>query len=160
MSLWTRMANVFREAQVNREIDEELEAHVAEAMASGRDAEEAQRALGSPLRHREESRDARLLAWMADFAQDVRYAMRTLGRRPGFAAVALLTLALGSGATTVMFKVINGVLLRPLPYAHPGRLVSLQEKTEQATHYGNLWAFAYPNFQDCKRESKTLDLAA
>ena len=160
MSLWTRMANVFREAQVNREIDEELEAHVAEAMASGRDGEEARRALGSPLRHREESRDARLLAWMADFTQDVRYALRTLGRRPGFAAVALLTLALGSGATTVMFTVINGVLLRPLRYAHPGRLVSLQEKTEQATHYGNLRAFAYPNFQDCKRESKTLDLAA
>ncbi len=160
MSLWMRMANVFRTARVNREIDEELESHVAEAMAAGRDAAEARRALGSPLRHREESRDARLVAWMADFAQDVRYALRTLGRRPGFAAVALLTLALGSGATTVMFTVINGVLLRPLPYAQPGRLVSLQERTEQATQYGNLWAFAYPNFQDCKRESKTLDLAA
>ena len=160
MSLWTRMANVFREARVNREIDEELEAHVAEAMASGRDATEARRALGSPLRHREESRDARLVAWLADFAQDVRYALRTLGRRPGFAVVALLTLALGSGATTVMFTVINGVLLRPLPYAQPARLVSLKEKTEQSTIYGNLWAFAYPNFQDCKRDSKTLDLAA
>ena len=160
MSLWMRIVNVFREARVNREIDEELESHVAEAMASGRDAAEVRRALGSPLRHREESRDARLVAWMADFAQDVRYALRTLGRRPGFAAVALLTLALGSGATTVMFTVINGVLLRPLPYAQPGRLVSLQERTEKATQYGNLWAFAYPNFQDCKRESKTLDLAA
>ena len=160
MSLWTRVANAFRGARVNREIDEELEAHVAEAMASGRTAAEARRALGSPLRHREESRDAKLVGWMADFTQDVRYALRTLGRRPGFAAVALLTLALGSGATTVMFTVINGVLLRPLPYAQPGRLVTLQEKTDQATHYGNLWAFAYLNFQDCKRESKTLDLAA
>jgi hypothetical protein len=160
MSLWTRVANVFRGERVNREIDEELKAHVEEALASGRDAAEARRALGSPLRHREESRDARLVAWMADFTQDVRYALRTLGRRPGFAAVALLTLALGSGATTVMFTVLNGVLLRPLPYAHPGRLVSLQEKTEKATQYGNLWALAYPNYQDCKRDSKTLDLAA
>src|SRR4029077_246486 len=75
MSLWTRMANVFQEAQVNREIDDELEAHVAEAMASGRDAEEARRALGSPLRHREESRDARLVRWLADFTQDVRFAL-------------------------------------------------------------------------------------
>ncbi len=160
MSLWTRVANVFRGERLNREIDEELEAHVAEALASGREAAEARRALGSSLRHREESRDVRMVAWMTDLTQDVRYALRTLWRRPGFAAVALLTLALGSGATTVMFTVINGVLLRPLPYAQPERLVSLREKTEQATIYGNLWAFAYPNYQDCKRDSKTLDLAA
>jgi predicted permease len=160
MSQWKRMANVFRGERVNREIDEELEAHVAEAMAEGRGAEEARRALGSALRHREESRDVRLVGWLDDLAQDIRYALRTLGRRPGFAAVALMTLALGSGATTVMFTVINGVLLRPLPYRQPGRLVTLQEKTEQSTQYGNLWAFAYPNLQDCKRESRALDVAA
>lgn len=160
MSLWKRTANVFRGERVNREIDEELEAHVAEAMAEGRGAEEARRALGSPLRHREESRDVRLLGWLDDLAQDIRYALRTMGRRPGFATVALMTLALGSGATTIMFTVINGVLLRPLPYGGPGRLVTVQEKTEQSTQYGNLWAFAYPNLQDCKRESKTLDVAA
>jgi len=151
MSLGKRMANVFRGERVNREIDEELEAHVAEAIAEGRDAEEARRALGSALRHREESRDVRLVGWMDDLAQDIRYALRTLGRKPGFAAVSLITLALGSGATTVMFTVINGVLLRPLPYSEPGRLVTVQEKTEQSTQYGNLWAFAYPNLQDCKR---------
>ncbi len=160
MSLWLRMANVFRAEKLNREIDEELEAHIAEAMEEGRDAAEVRRAMGSSLRHREESRDVRLVVWMDDLAQDVRYALRTLGRRPGFAAVALLTLALGSGTTTAMFTVINGVLLRPLPYGEPKRLVTVQEKTEQATQYGNLWAFAYPNLQDCKRESKTLDLAA
>ena len=63
--------------------------------------------------------------------QDFRYALRTLWQRPGFAAVVLLTLALGSGATTVMFTVVNGVLLKPLPYAQPSRLVTLQEKTEK-----------------------------
>jgi len=77
----------------------------SEAMASGRDAEEARRALGSPLRHREESRDARLVGWMADFTQDVRFALRTVGRRPGFASV--LTLALGIGASTAIFSVIE-----------------------------------------------------
>jgi predicted permease len=160
MSLWKRMVNVIRGERVNREIDDELEAHVAEAIAEGRDAEEARRALGSALRHREESRDVRLVGWMDDLVHDIRYALRTLGRRPGFAAVALMTLALGSGATTVMFTVVNGVLFRPLPYGQPGRLVTLQEKTEQSTQYGNLWAFAYPNLQDCKRESRTLDVAA
>ena len=88
--------------------------------------------------------------------QDLRYALRTLRRMPGFAAVALLTLALGSGATTVMFTVINGVLLKPLPYADPDRLVTLQEKTEKATQFGNLWSLAYPNFLDCKNQTHSL----
>jgi hypothetical protein len=95
----------------------------SEAMASGRDAEEARRALGSPLRHREESRDARLVGWLADFTQDVRFALRTLGRRPGFASMALLTLALGIGASTAIFSVIENVLLAPFPYKDAGRLV-------------------------------------
>ena len=70
------------------------------------------------------------------------------------------TLALGIGATTVMFTVINGVLLKPLPYPEPGRLIQLQEKTEKPTQFGDLWAFAYPNFLDAKRESRSLDMAA
>ena len=49
-----------------------------------------------------------------------------------------------------MFTVINGVLLKPLPYAEPDKLVTLQEKTEKATQFGNLWSVAYPNFLDCK----------
>jgi len=71
-----------------------------------------------------------------------------------------LTLALGIGATTVMFTVINGVLLKPLPYPNPDTLVRLQEKTEETTAMGNLWAFAYPNFLDCKRASRSLSMTA
>jgi len=74
--------------------------------------------------------------------------------------VALLTLALGSGATTVMFTVINGVLLKPLPYAQPDRLVTVQEKTEKATQFGNLWSPAYLNYLDCKSQSHSLAMAA
>jgi len=85
--------------------------------------------------------------------RDIRFAFRVLTRQPVFLIVAVLTLALGTGATTVMFTVINGVLLKPLPFSDPGRLVLVQEQTDTSTIFGNLWAFAYPNYLDCKRES-------
>ena len=64
MSLWTRLRNTFRNERLQREIDEELESHIAEAIAQGRDPDEARRAFGSLLRHRESSRDARLITWV------------------------------------------------------------------------------------------------
>lgn len=88
--------------------------------------------------------------------RDLRYAFRSFRKRPGFVAVALLTLALGIGATTVMFTVINGVLLKPLSYPAPDQLVTLHENTEK---YGDLW-FSYPDFLDCQQQSRSLALAA
>ncbi|HKE28060.1 MAG TPA: ABC transporter permease [Bryobacteraceae bacterium] len=97
---------------------------------------------------------------LADLAQDVRYSLRGLRQRPAFAAIALATLALGIGATTVIFTLFDGVLLKPLPYAHPERLVRLQEQTDWSTAFGNLWGFTYPNFLDCARQSHTVSMAA
>jgi putative ABC transport system permease protein len=122
MSLWTRMANVFRGERVNREIDEELEAHVAEAMASGRDAEEARRALGSPLRHREESRDARIVTWLDSLRADAVFGWRQLKKTKVTSAAAILSLALAIGACTAAFRLIDALLLRPLPVAGTERL--------------------------------------
>ncbi len=136
----------------------------ADLIAHGHDPAEARRearvALGGPEQVKEKCRDARGTRWLEDFWQDFRYALRTLRQKPGFAVVALLTLALGTGATTVMFTVINGVLLKPLPYREPGRLVTLQEQTDWSTQWGNVWAFTYPNFLDCKRESRSLNMTA
>jgi putative ABC transport system permease protein len=165
MSWWHRL---WRRAQMEEQLEEELrfhlEQHEADLMARGHTAAEARRlarlALGGPEQVKEACRDARGTRWLEDLWQDVRYALRTLRQRPGFAAVALLTLALGTGATTVMFTVINGVLLKPLPYADPGRLVRVQEKTDYSTPWGDLWAFTYPNFRDCQGGSRSLDLAA
>jgi predicted permease len=155
-----------KDEQLEKELRFHLEQHIADLVARGCDPEEARRQaridLGGPEQVKEQCRDARRTRWLADFWQDVRYALRTLRQKPGFAAVALLTLALGTGATTVMFTVINGVLLKPLPYADPGRLFKVDEQTKGTNDYrwGDRWAFAYPNFLDCKRESRSLDLAA
>jgi predicted permease len=122
MSLWTRIANVFRTERVNREIDEELEAHVAEAMASGRDAAEARRALGSALRHREESRDARIVSWLDSLRADAVSGWRQLRKTKVTSAAAILSLALAIGACTAAFRLIDALLLRPLPVAGTERL--------------------------------------
>ena len=152
------------EDRLDKELRFHLEQHIADLIAQGHTPQEARRiarmSLGGPEQVKEECRDARPTRWLHDLAQDFRYALRTLQQKPGFAAVALLTLALGCGATTVMFTVINGVLLRPLPYPRANRLLRLQEKTKQATRFGNLWAFAYPNYFDCRREVRSLDMAA
>ncbi|HSK45393.1 MAG TPA: permease prefix domain 1-containing protein, partial [Candidatus Binatia bacterium] len=125
-----------QDSDLTRELDAHLAHQVDENIAAGMTEEEARRQaylkLGSPQRVREDVWQWNTMGLVDDLLQDFQYALRTLRRMPGFAAVALLTLALGSGATTVMFTVINGVLLKPLPYADPDRLVSVLEKTEKA----------------------------
>jgi predicted permease len=161
MNWWQRL---FRrgtaESQLETELRFHLDQHIAQLIAQGLGPEEARRrarlALGGPEQVKEQCRDARGTRWLEDFLQDVNHAVRTLSKQPGFAAVALLTLALGIGVTTVMFTLVNGVLLKPLPYPQPNQLVSLQEQTERSNEYGNRWAFAYLNFLDCKRESHSL----
>ena len=101
-----------------------------------------------------------VIQWLEDLWSDLRHATRTFQRTPGFAGVAMLMLGLGIGGATVMFSILNGVLLKPLGYAEPDRLLTLQERTAEATAFGNLWAFAYPNFLDLNRETKTLEVAA
>src|SRR5579864_6197531 len=143
----------------DRELREEIQAHLTlaerEEMESGRSKKEAgfaaRRGFGNVSIAEETTRDMWGWRWLTDFFQDFRYAVRSLRQRPGFAAVVLLTLALGSGATTVMFTVVNGVLLKPLSYPDPERLVTVHGHTEK---YGDWWGVSYPNFLDLKRESR------
>jgi len=164
-SWWHRL--LFRkkmEDKLERELSFHLDQHASDLMARGYDRQEARRqariALGGPDQVKEQCRDARGTRWLEDFWQDLRYALRTLRKNPGFAAVALLTLALGSGATTVMFTVINGVLLKPLPYPDPDRLVRIQEQTDYSTQYGNTWGVTYPNYLDARGDNRSLIMGA
>jgi hypothetical protein len=77
------------------------------------------------MRYREEGRDARGSSWFSDLAQDIRYAGRTLGRNRAYAAVSILTLAIAIGSSATIFGVMNGVLLKPLPYPKPEKLFQI-----------------------------------
>jgi predicted permease len=94
---------------------------------------------------------------ITSLSQDLRYAFRQMRKNPGFAAIAVLTLALGSGATTVIFTVVSGVLLKPLQYSHPESLVTLHVQAEKR---GDRWGFSYPDFLDCQRECRSFDAVA
>ena len=88
MSLWSRLANVFRGNRLSREIDEELASHLEEAVEQGRTAPEARRAFGSPLRQREERRDIRLIAWLDSLRADAIFGWRQLTKRKVTSAAA------------------------------------------------------------------------
>ena len=115
--------------ELGDEIGEHLEHLVDENLARGMTLEAAREAarreFGPVTQLIEESRDARGVMWLSNAWQDLKYGVRLMGRAPGFAVAAILTVALGIGATTAMFSVVYGVLLRPLPYGDPDRLVNI-----------------------------------
>jgi len=125
MSLWSRIANTVLGLQLSRGIDEELQSHVEEAIANGRDPAEARRAFGSPLRYGEESRDIRIAPWLDSLRADAVFGWRQLMKRKATSAAAILSLALGIGACTAAFRLIDALLLRPLPVADPQRLYAI-----------------------------------
>ena len=93
---------------------------------------------------------------MGTFVKDLRYGLRMMAKNPGFTAVAVLTLALGIGVSTTLFSVVNGVLLNPLPYPQPDRLVALYSRTADSPR----WSIPYPNFLDWVRDNRSFSALA
>ena len=125
MSIYSRFKNLLRPARLAREIDEELQSHIAEDIARGRDPKEARRAFGPLLQLREESRDVRLFSWLDSLRSDAVFGWRQLLKKKATSAAAVLSLALAIGACTSAFRLVDALLLRPLPISAPERLYSV-----------------------------------
>jgi putative ABC transport system permease protein len=148
MSLWSRIINVVRGDRLNREIDEEFESHIQEAIEQGRDPEVVRRAFGSTLRQREASRDIQMVAWLESLRADAIFGWHQLIKTKVTSAAAILSLALAIGACTSAFRLIDALLLRPLPVANPERLYDLSRQgigPDGKPQDFDEWA--YPDFQ-------------
>lgn len=149
----------------SRELAEEMRQHIEgrieDLMAAGLDREHAEiaarRAFGNIALHQEDSRAVWTWTFLENFMQDVRYAVRVLGRNKLFAFAAIAVLALGLGANTAIFSVVDAVLLRPLPYPDASRLVVLDEYKLQAGSRTVSW----PDFRDWRASASAFsELAA
>ncbi len=159
-----RLAALFRKDQLEDELADELSFHlemeIEENRRAGMSAAEARRAaltkLGGLERTKVLYREQRGLPWLESLAQDLRHAGRTIRRSPGFTAVALVSLALGIGANTAMFSVGNALVLRPMPYPEPDRLVSLYETGITQGGYAE-GSVSMPNLDDWRHGSTKFD---
>jgi predicted permease len=128
MSLWSRISNALFGERLNREIDEELQSHIEEAIAAGRDPKEARRAFGSTLRAREASHSIRAVGWLESLLADISFGWRQLCRNKVTSVAAVLSLGLGIGSCVAAFRLIDALLWRPLPISNSSRLYVLSRR--------------------------------
>ncbi len=128
MSLWSRILNAVHGECLNCEIEEELQSHIEEAIASGHDPDEARRTFGSILRQREASHSIRVAGWLESLLADVRFGWRQLCRNKVTSVTAVLSLALGIGSCVAAFRLIDALLWRPLPISGSSSLYVLSRK--------------------------------
>lgn len=154
---------MWRRKRMLAELDEDIREHLAKEtqdnIERGMTPQEARyaavRKFGNVLRLKEEVRGVWYSRWLEQLGQDLRYGLRTLRKSPGFTVVAVLTLALGIGANTAIFSIVDTVLLRPLPFKDPSRLISVHEGLPKMGY--PKMGFSHPDFVVFAREQKSFD---
>ena len=164
--MWRRLLFRLRRRELERELAEEMRFHLemkaeanrADGLSEKDAAWAARRQFGNVTRMAEQCRDMWGWSGLERFGKDVRVSLRGLRREAGFTMLAVLTLGLGIGATTAVFSVIRGVLLSPLPYQEPGRLIAIWQNRLEANERRN--PVSYPNFKDWQEQSRSFEAMA
>ncbi|HLJ79459.1 MAG TPA: ABC transporter permease, partial [Acidobacteriaceae bacterium] len=174
--LYIRLRSIFRRAKVEEELDEELRFHQEQQaekyMRAGLSREEALRRVrldfGGLAQVKEDCRDARGISLLESFAQDLRYGVRMLAKSPAFGAIVVLTLALGIGANTAIFTLVDAVMLRSIPVRDPQQLVVAQWSARKGPQHLGMSSFgdcahnrdetagcplSYPFFQEIQKQN-------
>jgi putative ABC transport system permease protein len=163
-----RLTMLFHRVRAAAGLDQELRYHVErqiqENMIAGMNAEEARyaalRSFGNPALVRDQARAAWNWAWVESLLRDVGYAFRALRRTPGFALIAVLVMALGIGANVALFTVVRGVILKPLPFQDPGRLLMLYENKLHEEDAGEYNVVAGGIYAEWKKQNHTFESMA
>ena len=165
-----RLRSLLRRNTVERELEDELRFHldqlveenIAAGMAPDRARQSAMLAIGGMTQFQEQCRDMRRVNFFDDLIRDLRYAGRSVRRSPGFAVLAVLIMALGIGANTAVFTIVNTVLLKPLAYRDPDRIVTLTNPptTGAAPTRLNIRLISIPNFRDWHDRSSSFEAMA
>jgi predicted permease len=154
-SLLTRIFRRRKDSDLSQELQSHLDLAIDQNLVKGMSPKDARKhaliSLGGLEQTKQLLRDQQSIPWLESLLQDLRYAVRLLRRSPAFTSIAILTLALGIGANTALFSIVNAVLFRPLPYPHSEQLVTLREsKPNFATG-----SISFPNFIDWQKQNTT-----